>query len=200
MIFLLISSLGFSQHIEKKQLNVSYFEEINLVFYQVFEVEIESVKNQQLTIELISEGEYQNQFQINFIEKGKTLTIESVYPEIYQSGYDKLSAHKVFSVKVKLRIPENKSVFLVSDIANVNSLGKLKYLSVNTFSGNCNLKNFTGKAAINTLRGNINIQTTEEKIWAETTNGNIYSDEPLLQGDQIKLKTIDGNIYINNTE
>ena len=91
------------------------------------------------------------------------LFLKSEYIEILQSGYDKLSAHKVFSLEIKLIVPENLKIEIESNIASVTAIGEFEYLQIQLKQGNCEVLNFSGNALVNTFTGNIFFQIEKNK-------------------------------------
>ncbi|MFO7718929.1 MAG: hypothetical protein R6W85_00645, partial [Gillisia sp.] len=118
------------------------------------------------------------------------------FREILQSGYDKLSAHKVFSLEITLEIPEGLEVFIKSNIASVSGSGTYKNLEVELKSGNCELTSFQGNALVNTYTGSIDVQTKNAEITAISRNGNLMVPPDITGKNKIHLTTINGNIRV----
>lgn len=202
--FILFFALVFSakaQSIVERKIAIDHIEQLHLKVDEVFGVYISTnPKINKLKIKSYSEGEYAQNIGFNFTEENKTLTIQTVFPEILTSGYDKLSAHKVFAVRLEIEIPEHKSVIIQSDLASVYGSGNYAYFEAELKSGRCELHQFSGKALVNTFKGDIEVGTLEEKITAFSTHGTVKMEPAFKKGNKISLKSIDGDIHVRHEE
>lgn len=202
--FILFLALVFStkaQSIVERKIAVDHIEQLHLKVDEVFGVYISTnPKINELKIKSYSEGEYAQNIGFNFTEENKTLTIQTVFPEILTSGYDKLSAHKVFAVRLEIEIPKHKSVIIQSDLASVYGSGNYTYFEAELKSGRCELHQFSGKALVNTFKGDIEVGTLEEKITAFSTHGTVKIEPTFKKGNKISLKSIDGDINVRHEE
>jgi len=202
--FILFLALVFSakaQSIVERKIAVDHIEQLHLKVDEVFGVYISTNPNiNELKIKSYSEGEYAQNIGFNFTEENKTLTIQTVFPEILSSGYDKLSAHKVFAVRLEIEIPQHKSVIIQSDLASVYGKGNYTYFEAELKSGRCELHQFSGKALVNTFKGDIEVETFEEKITAFSTHGTVKMEPTFKKGNKISLKSIDGDINVRHEE
>lgn len=202
--FILFLALVFStkaQSIVERKIAVDHIEQLHLKVDEVFGVYISTnPKINELKIKSYSEGEYAQNIGFNFTEENKTLTIQTVFPEILTSGYDKLSAHKVFAVRLEIEIPKHKSVIIQSDLASVYGSGNYTYFEAELKSGRCELHQFSGKALVNTFKGDIEVGTLEEKITAFSTHGTVKMEPTFKKGNKISLKSIDGDINVRHEE
>lgn len=202
--FILFLALVFStkaQSIVERKIAIDHIEQLHLKVDEVFGVYISTnPKINELKIKYYSEGEYAQNIGFNFTEENKTLTVQTVFPEILTSGYDKLSAHKVFAVRLEIEIPEHKSVIIQSDLASVYGSGNYTYFEAELKSGRCELHQFSGKALVNTFKGDIEVGTLEEKITAFSTHGTVKMEPTFKKGNKISLKSIDGDINVRHEE
>jgi len=202
--FILFLALVFSakaQSIVERKIAVDHIEQLHLKVDEVFGVYISTNPNiNELKIKSSSEGEYAQNIGFNFTEENKTLTVQTVFPEILSSGYDKLSAHKVFAVRLEIEIPQHKSVIIQSDLASVYGKGNYTYFEAELKSGRCELHQFSGKALVNTFKGDIEVETFEEKITAFSTHGTVKMEPIFKKGNKISLKSIDGDINVRHEE
>jgi len=190
-----------AQSIVEKEMAIDHIQQLYLKTDEVFNIHISTNPNShQLKIKSFSEGEYAQNIRFDFKEANHTLTIETVFPEILTSGYDKLSAHKVFAVRLEIEIPENKSLIIQSDLASVYGKGNYQFFEVELKSGRCELNQFSGKALIHTFRGDIELQTSEKKVEAFSSNGKVSIEPYFNKGNKISLKSIDGDINVRRKE
>ncbi|MGO2359001.1 hypothetical protein [Mesonia sp.] len=201
---ILIFALAFSakaQSVVEKMMEVSHLQEFHFKVDEVFSFSISTNPNTKyLKIKSFSEGEYAQNIGIHFTEENKEMKIQAVFPEDLSSGYDKLSAHKVFSVRLEIEIPEDKTVVIQSDLASVYGNGNYEFFEAELTSGRCELSQFSGKAIIHTFKGDIELHTSERNVKAVSNNGEVNLDSYFKKGDQISLKSIDGDINVKHEE
>ncbi len=198
-IFLLLSALLQSQSTFNKSIGATDLTEVLMVLDNTFQIEITNTSENKIIISAISEGEYQNNILINAKRKDDTLTIFDDIQPFSENYNDKLSAHKVIVLKVKIQLPQYLKVTLTSRIASLKLDAKMKSLFVELNSGDCLLHNFIGNATINTLDGDIIVYTKNATINSVTKSG-ILSVEKILGQHQIELKSITGNISVYKTK
>jgi len=178
----------------------SSIKEVIVQVDEVFNVEIETADSSVITLSTFSEGEYFNDIVIQTKQDLYSFQLNSQYQKILTSGFDKLSAHKVYAVKLRLVIPENLKVVVTSNIASLKATGSFKSLEAELKSGACQLLSFSGKALLNTFQGNIYVETISANIKASTNHGNLQIDENLKNGQLMEIKSIYGNIEVKKTE
>ncbi|WP_144960174.1 hypothetical protein [Gillisia sp. Hel_I_86] len=198
LIFLLFLFTLFAsaQKDTSRQLEAAGIKSVYINTDEVFKILIKTTNSDQISISTHSEGEYFNDITLNSEAKGNSLYLSTQFPEILQSGYDKLSAHKVFSLEVILEIPENLQVFIRSNIAAVEAEGSYNFIEAQLKSGYCSLFNFTGNALINTYNGAISIQTTDATLTASSRNGEVIVPLAFSGKHLIKATSINGAIRV----
>lgn len=196
ILFFLLSLLVAAQKDTSQQLDVKGMENLYIDTDEVFKITVKTTKSDFIAISTHSEGEYFNDISLNTEVKGRSVYLTTQFREILQSGYDKLSAHKVFSLEISLEIPEDLQVFIKSNLASVEVVGDYNFLQVQLNSGYCNLSNFTGNAVVNTYNGAITIKTTGATVTTETRNGKITGSSNFSGKNLIKATSINGNIHV----
>ncbi|WP_194428399.1 DUF4097 family beta strand repeat-containing protein [Psychroflexus planctonicus] len=194
--FLFFNLMSNAQNVQTHKVDVGSIERLQLNLDEVFAVEI--VTGDFSTIRIISEaeGEYAKELQLQMKQIDQTLYINSLFEAILTSGFDKLSSHKVFAFQVKIYVPEQFQVFIKSNIAELDLVGKLAYLQADLKNGDCSLKNHQGDVKINTYRGNINIHTQDAKVRAETRTGKLQLEEANYKKYTLELKSVAGHIQV----
>lgn len=167
---------------------------------EIYKVSISSAAVDEVSIKSNSAGEYFNEISLDSKIVGETLFLNSRYREILQSGYDKLSAHKVFAMEIELQIPEDMSVIVNSNVASVFMQGKYDEVLIQTKTGSSYLKDFIGNAMINTYDGSIEVNTSNAEISAESRHGKIELPENDGGFYKIILNSINGNIKVQETK
>lgn len=180
--------------------NAAGIESIDILTNEVFRITITATNTDRIRLFTHSEGEYYNQILVlTKVDQGN-LSITTSYPQELTGGFDKLSAHKVFSLELELEVPEDLEISVESNIASLITSGGFKQLTANLKDGYCDLKDFSGNATINTYDGNIRMETTSGIVDAASRNGTVEIPEHLAGRNPIKLKSIDGNILVLKTK
>ena len=180
--------------------NASGIEYIDILTNEVFKITITATNTDRIRLITHSEGEYFNQIIVQTKVDNGNLSIRTSYPQELTAGFDKLSAHKVFSLELELEIPENLEISVDSNIASLITTGSFNQLTANLKDGFCDLRDFAGNATINTYDGNIWVETGSGLVDAESRNGKVELPKYLRGRNPIKLKSIDGNILVLKTK
>ncbi|MBT8296641.1 MAG: hypothetical protein KJO51_09510 [Gramella sp.] len=187
---------GLAQKDTHEIIDAPGIENINIDTDEVYLIRIISTNTEKIKIKTHSEGEYFNQIMVNTLVRGNQLNILTEYPQRLAGGYDKLSAHKVFSLEIELEIPEGMNVTVRSNIASVESQGKFRSIIAELKQGYCSLLDFSGSAVINTFSGNILVESSSGRVEARSRNGDVKIPEFLPGRNPLKLTSIDGNIIV----
>ncbi|SEK91802.1 hypothetical protein SAMN04488008_102434 [Maribacter orientalis] len=165
-----------------------------------FKVEFHTGDSNEITIEAEIEGEYSQDLDLEVNTSGTTVLIEAGFAPSFEYPNDKLSAHKVVSILLKLTIPSFKEVEVYGTNSRVILEGKYKELDVSLSDGECELHNILGNANVKTQSGTINVFAKSAQINANSKYGKV-SFNPIPEGLFIyKLQTVTGNIELSKTE
>ena len=167
---------------------------------EIYKVTVHTAPVETISIKTNADGEYFNDISLDSRTKGNTLFLDSRFREILQSGYDKLSAHKVFAMEIDLEIPEDMSIKINSNVASVFMDGAYKDVLIQSKTGSSFLRNFRGNAVVNTYDGNIEVTTSNAKITAESRHGSVDLPENYGGSNKIILVSINGNIKVQETK
>lgn len=167
---------------------------------EVFFVSIEASDRKNILVSTRSQGEYFQEIRVKSRVENHTLFLVSNFKKILTSGYDKLSAHKVYSFQINLKTPSNLEVLVSSNIASVVASGSFKKFETELKSGNCSLKNFSGNAVLNTYSGNIFVETLPATIEAISRNGKVELPANFSGKNHIRATSIHGNIQVEKIE
>lgn len=166
----------------------------------VFSINLKSTKNSKVTVRAISEGEYANHFVVTEKSIGNLMTVSGRVAFTFPNNQDKLSAHKVHAIAIEITVPERLKTTLNSDIGNLNASGFYEQLTANLKSGNCMLNLASGYFVIQTVNGNISLTAKNAQVISETRTG-LVTQQQLIDGrSMFKLKTIKGNINIEQSK
>ncbi len=195
-LFLILGLTVNAQRNTQQSIDATSLKTIQINSDEVFLITIHAAKSNVVSIKTHSEGEYFNNIILTSEVDGDILKLASEYPERLAGGFDKLSAHKVFSLEVELTIPENMNVEIRSNIASLTADGNFKRLFADLNQGYCQLSDFDGQALINTYKGNITVVTNSGNIDAHSRHGKVETPGFLAGRNPIKLTSIDGNITV----
>ncbi|MDY8135229.1 hypothetical protein U0D62_06455 [Aquimarina sp. 2201CG5-10] len=196
-ILVMFTTIMVGQSSIDKSIDASGLKEVTIILNNTFQIEISNNLEDKIIFSVQSEGEYQDRILINTQRLETSVVLQDDVQPFSESHNDKLSAHKVFAVKVKIQIPPYLKVVVQSRTASLNITGKLKHLFAELNSGDCLLKSYIGEAMINTFTGNIDIYTKDASINASTRSGEIKG-KMTFGRYPIELKSISGNINIHN--
>jgi hypothetical protein len=180
-----------------QQMDAASIQRIFLNLDQVAFVNIRATQTNKIKMKTVSNGEYSQAISFDKQIDKKELRIRSVYDEKLKGGFDKLSAHKVFSIGLALTVPADIKVDLSTDITNISMNGVFRSVHIENKFGNCELIDFEGSANIHTFNGHVHIFTQDAKVEAKTKNGgdkNIHRFK--REKHFISVRTVDGNIKI----
>lgn len=167
---------------------------------EIYSVRIKTVEGEQIRILSDAEGEYFNNISLDHEIMNKTLYLSSRYREILQSGYDKLSAHKVFSMEVIVEMPSEMTVEIKSNLASVYVTGSYKNVLVQLNSGSCFFSNFTGDAVVNTYAGNISGSVFPAEYEVNSRHGQVSVPKNTFGTHKMVLTSINGDIKLSETK
>ena len=163
---------------------------------EVYLINIVTTNTSEIRIRTHSEGEYFDDIILESAVKDGRLKIKTRYPERLTGGYDKLSAHKVFSLEIEMEVPDNLEVIISSNIASVQGRGEFKTIYADLKQGYFKMLDFKGSAVVNTFTGNIYMETSSGLIEANSRNGKVDIPEFLPGRNPLRLTSIDGDIMV----
>ena len=184
----------------ERLIDAAKLERIILQSDEIYRITVSTAPVETISIKSRADGEYYNNISLDTEVVGKQLFLKSRFREILQSGFDKLSAHKVFAMEIELVISEAMELEVNSNVASVYISGIYDRVLVQLKGGSCYLKNFSGDALINTFDGNIEVVTRAAKIEADSRHGKIEIPENSSGIYNISLNSINGNIKVQETK
>ena len=200
VIFLMVSCI---LHAQKKVIKT--IENPNVSFIQIdgkncFSLALETVDIPRITVEASIDGEYLQDLLVNVKEEGSTVLVSTGFQPNFVFPNDKLSAHKVISISLKISIPNYINVNVYGTSTNVGVKGHYANLKISLSDGKCTLNGSGENVDINTQSGNIEVITTNAQIIASTKYGKINREAFASGDDHFTLNSVTGNISIRKTE
>ncbi|MEP5256242.1 MAG: hypothetical protein ABJQ39_14360 [Winogradskyella arenosi] len=195
ILFCLSFSLS-SQNIWQQQRSAQGIEAVTINGNQIFNIEISTSKTTEIKATSIVDGAYQDDFQVLLKAEDKTLYLSLEKLSLLDIPDDKRNAHKVIAATLKLEIPEELRLNILSDIASVNIDGAYKSLYIELLSGACYVVGTAQSATINTIDGDIVITTTNSTFDVHSNHGEIKVSHNDKASSLWTLTSINGDITV----
>ncbi len=197
---LLVVNQGFGQKTVKKVFLNPDVTSIQIDTNLFFDVKVETSQEKALVLEASMEGEYQKDLALEITENGNTLLVAGKFQPYFNDPNDKLSAHKVVSISLYIRVPENKEVYLYGNSSNVMAEGNYKDLRVVLNDGKCTIREGGQKVSATTQSGPISLIIASGTVKAISKYGSI-AKEQIPKGDELfNLSSTTGNITITQAK
>lgn len=185
---------------QKKLHKMILVDDINLIQINTancFKVELNTRQAKEINVEAEIEGEYIKDLDLEVKTIGSTILIEAGFVPSFENPNDKLSAHKVVSILLRLTIPTFKNVELYGTNSRVMVNGEFKKLKISLSDGICELNDIQGEAFVNTQSGTIKVLANAAVIKANSRYGNVEFN-PISPGiSNYELQTVTGNIELS---
>ncbi len=165
-----------------------------------FEVHLETGNTEHIQVEAQLEGEYSKDLNLEVYEKGSTLMIGAGFKSSFVNPNDKLSAHKVISIALRVRLPKWKNVQIFGTNSRIIATGDYSNLKIILADGSCELRQVSQNTNVKTHSGNILLEAKSGKIDAYSKYGTINKKTIPNGDDQYSLSSVTGNIQLNKTE
>ena len=166
----------------------------------IHKIFIETEATNTISVKSRIEGEYHEQVVLVSEVDANTLHISAKFQPLFVKANDKLSAHKIQSVTLEVKLPSHMTLLLSAINSEIDLNGNYKNVIVDLKSGFCRLKNFSGEAIVNTIDANISVNTTFAIVEAFSKYG-IVQQEPVPHGiNRLRLKSLNGNITVTKSE
>lgn len=165
-----------------------------------FEVILDTSNSTDLIVDAAMDGEYNPNLLVNVKQEGSTIFISAGFQPNFIVPNDKLSAHKVVSIALKIKLPNYINAKVFGTSCNVTASGRYHSLDVVLSDGRCELNNVGENSTVRTQSGDIVVSSSEATIVATSTYGKIIEDSIPLGNDNFKLQTVTGNIHLKKTK
>jgi len=195
-------AIGFlhAQKLVKKSLinpNISFF---RIDTNYCFEIEVYTSNTNEIVVEALIDGEYRKDLILKIMEEGSSVIVSTGFQPSFVHPNDKLSAHKVVSIALKINLPELRNVHVYGTSSNVTVTGLFTNLKVVLNDGRCTLNQVAENVNVTTQSGDITLNSTSGEIKAVTKYGKIYRERIPKSNNRFTLSTISGNINLNKID
>ena len=197
MVLSQLTTFAFSQKkVSKKIVNVAE-QSIQIDGGNCFRVDLETTEGNELVVEAFIEGEYSRDLAVKLKEEGSNLIVSTDFLPNFEDPNDKLSAHKVVSIALSVRLPKYSQVKFYGTYANVTAKGLYRTLDIVVADGNCFLQSRAENTTVRTQSGEIWLTGINGEIAAHSKYGKVYRQK-VPEGDyNYELYSIEGDIWIN---
>ena len=202
IFIILFLTLNFitAQKVVKKSIIDSSISSYQVDTANCFNVTIETVATQKIVVEATIEGEYTDDLVLNVKEEGTSVYVSAGFQPNFKNPNDKLSAHKVVSIALKIQLPENKNVRIFGTNSNTELTGFFRNLKVTLNDGTTHLSSVEGIAEVITQSGDIIVETKSAEIVANSKYGKVDKNQIPEGNTKYLLNTVTGNIMLRRIE
>ena len=113
-------------------------ETIQIDAHYCYRIDLKTASSNEVEVSASMEGEYANDLLISIEQSGTTAMISADFQPLFINPNDKLSAHKVVSIALEIRVPEYKNVDVFGTNTNLYAKGKYENLYITLSDGQCN--------------------------------------------------------------
>lgn len=199
-ILLFILNIATAQKVVKKSIVYSTISSFQIDASNCFEIHIDTVDTDEILVEANIDGEYRKDIVLNLKEDGSTVLISAGFRINFENPNDKLSAHKVVSIALRIKLPMNKNVRVFGTNSNIHAIGNYEKLKITLNDGATSLKNVKGFAEVTTQSGDIIVESDTAEILTNSKYGKVDENQIPTGNNKYILKTVTGNIFLNRIE
>ncbi len=193
-------TFGYTQKVVHKSILHPDISLISINANNCFEVVMETVDENEMVVEAKIDGEYNKDLLLQIKEEGRTLLVGAAFRPSFLNPNDKLSAHKVVSIALYIKIPRYKRVALRGTSCNVTASGDYQNLEVGLNDGRCLLDHVSESVSVVTQSGDIFVLGDSAEISATSKYGKVGENRIPMGSTHYELNTVTGDIYLTKTE
>ncbi len=200
-IFFFGSHCCVAQKILEKEFAAEGIHTLSIVDDAIFKITIQSSEESTIKVVLQVSGEHSESVIIEEKIADGILSLKTGFVPFFTLENDKLAAHKIMAVEVKLLIPKEISIEIKSNLASVFTSGAFKNLAVSIENAKCDLQNFSGNAHLKTVNGNITVFANNDVSGKAISKNGTVENRLSAQGKfLIEAETINGSISLLQTK
>jgi hypothetical protein len=167
---------------------------------QCYKLRLESWPGDEIIADARMEGEYRQQVLLQMAKVGNTLIVSAGLDPIFKMPDDKLGAHKVVSIELKVRLPENSEVSVLAKATQLSANGTYEHLRITQSEGFCGIYGVSRLVEVHTQSADILVASSGASIEATSRYGIVGPNEIPRGEPYFKLHSISGNITLVRTE
>ena len=163
---------------------------------QCFRIDVRTADTDQVTVEAEMQGEYQSDVLVHTETLGNTLNISTAFAPSFQMPNDKLGAHKVLSIDLRVTLPHYQRVSLSAGTCQVQTAGRYRTLKVSMNDGGCKLNHTAEQTEVRTRTAPILAKVKSGTVNAESRYGIVAVDAIPVGGPHFRLWSNRGDIRV----
>ncbi len=199
--FLLFATqLIFGQKIVQKTVVKPNIKSVQIDVSKCYTLNITTANTNEMHIEATFDGEYQKDLLLVIDEQKSSIMVDTKFQPSFIHPNDKLSAHKVIAIDLKMVLPENLNITAYGTSCDITATGKYKNLKLVASEGDCFLVNVSKNVEVTTQQGNISISAKSGTFILENKFGFIQKDNIPKGNNLFNLTTTSGNINLKKIE
>ncbi|MEM9866797.1 MAG: hypothetical protein AAF765_03835 [Bacteroidota bacterium] len=192
--------VGRCQKVLKKTFVDSHISTILIDTKNCYEVILQTSPSHELQVDATMEGEYSKDLLVELEKDGKSVWVSTGFQPNFVFPNDKLSAHKVISIALRVRVPEYKKVQVFGTNSQVSVEGKYSDLNITLSDGDCRLYGVGEDVEVVTQKGDVWVNTTSGVFKAMSDYGKVHKTHLPLGNNHYNIQSKEGNIYLNKTK
>ncbi len=202
LVFLFFGSfLGFSQKVIEKEFSSEKIRMLSIDDDAISKIEIHSSEESIIKISVHISGEHSESVVIEEKTSEGKLFLKTAFAPFFTLENDKLAAHKVMAIELKINVPKTIAVEIKSKLASVLANGTYENIAVSIENSNCDLRNFSGNAHLKTVKGNITVLANND------VSGKAFSKYGIVRNELtsnkkflVEAESIHGSISLLQTK
>jgi len=199
LVFLTLNFLTAQKGI-KKSIVDSTISSFQIDVSNCFEVQLSTADTDEVVVEATIDGEYRKDLVLNVKEEGKTVLIDAGFQPNFENPNDKLSAHKVISIALSIKLPSFKNVFVFGTSCNALVTGAYERLRITLNDGTGYLNKVDGIAEVTTQSGDIHVTGEAALILSNSKYGKVLGEQIPTGNNKYVLNSVTGNIRLQRIE
>lgn len=191
---------GLAQKVVRKSVQIPDNNVVRIDARYCYKVEITSWEKHMLEVQATMDGEYSGEIVLRLGTAGSTTEVEAGLTSIFNTPGDKLGAHKVVAVALKVSLPEYQNVEFYGGNGQVWVKGMYEKLRIFLEGGRCTLVGVGQMAEVITRDADIYVMSPAADIHAESKYGTILKQEIPSGSNSLRLYSNSGNIHLLKRE
>ena len=198
LLFLVLPCVVFSQKRQENTYDATGIKALHIHSDAIFKISVLSKDVQNISIHTLIDGETYKSALLHTKVVNNRLEITTGRTPDFTPFNDKLSAHKVLSIELEIRIPENMDIDIRSTLAEVHLGGQYGKLQIDLGRGGLIVEEGIRfrESEINTISGNVTLTLAQANVIAVSRNGIAKVDSIFNDGPLCVIQSIYGDIEV----
>lgn len=195
LLFLAANFLS-AQKVVKKAIINPDITSVQIDARNCFRIRMQTSKTDEMLVEAVIDGEYKSDLLLNLKEEGASIFLSAGFSPNFKNPNDKLSAHKVVSIELRISLPDGQNVQVDGTSCNIIASGDYEHLKITLNDGNCTLNEVSETVTAVTQSGDIDVHSSSAKINAASKFGEVRKNGIPDGDNNFTLTTTTGNINL----